>query len=417
MERDMKIPAENKTPVLILSAHAIALGIVRALSSRNIPLYLVSYDKMDMAHKSKYIKGHYVLPHPEHHAEAFVDGLKKIGTSIGKAIVFPADDPTLVTLAKHVNELSSYFILPTPDWSVVEKVISKDLTYSIAERIGIPVPRTVRVNNNEPFPADLLKNFKFPFLVKPAQSHLYVEAFHRKMDVIDNSEDLEQRLGECRKMNIDVTVQEIIDGGFSQGFNFNSLFYDGRIKLGFTASKVRMTENGYGIPSVVKSREMVAELWEYSERLLQALDYQGYSCIEYKYDASQQTYKLLEINGRYNRSSLLGMRSGVNFPLIEYDYLTNGQDFGQQEYQHDVYYIDEFRDLQTCFRNILTGKQNIFSFLKPYCSKHVKAVFSIKDPKPFLKRLRDGMMLIAQSGKPICFKQQETRQQNGYSHI
>jgi predicted ATP-grasp superfamily ATP-dependent carboligase len=172
------------------------------------------------------------------------------------------------------------------------------------------------------------------------------------------------------------------------------LFYNGKIKQGFTAYKIRMTENDYGIPVVVRSREMIKELWDYSEKLLAEIGYEGYSCIEYKFDKRDNKYKLLEVNGRYNRSSLLSVKTGINFPWIQYNYLVNGIDFEHCDYQKNNYYVDEFKDIQVNLKSILTGKQSIIKFLKPYLSKNVFAIFSIKDPYPFIKHALDAFKLL-----------------------
>jgi predicted ATP-grasp superfamily ATP-dependent carboligase len=222
------------------------------------------------------------------------------------------------------------------------------------------------------------------------------------MAVVNNREELELQFNECRKVKVDVTVQEIIPGDVSMGFNFNSLFYDGKIRQGFTASKVRMTADGYGIPVVVKSREMIDALRENSEKLLTAIGYEGYSCIEYKLDQRDGIYKLLEVNGRYNRSSLLSVKLGVNFPWMEYNRLVNGTEITSQSYRKGVYYIDEFKDVQINIRSLLHGKQNVFSFLRPYFSRRVFAVFSYKDPGPFLKHAADGIRLFVRAGRRRC---------------
>ena len=165
---------------MVLSAHAIALGVVRSLGPKGIPLYLVSYDKKDMAYKSKYVRECYYLPHPERNSNDFVNGLIKIGEKIGKAVIFPADDPTLVTLSKNLDVLRSGFIIPTPDWSIIKKIINKDSTYSIAESLGIPIPKTLLLDNSSNMSSDHLRKFKFPCLIKPVQSHTYYEVFRKK---------------------------------------------------------------------------------------------------------------------------------------------------------------------------------------------------------------------------------------------
>lgn len=387
----------NNPPVLVLSGHTIALGVVRSFAPYGVPIYLVSYDKKDMAQKSRYLKKTFYLPHPEKSDEKFIAGLIEIGKEIGKSIIFAADDPTLVTLSKNLDTLKNYFIVPTPDWSIIKKVINKNETYTIAEKIGVPVPKTVLLDNSSLSIQEIIEDFKFPCLVKPVQSHTYYDVFNSKMAVVNNVEEFMSEFDVCRKHNIDVTVQEIIVGETCQGLNFNSLFYNGKIKQGFTAYKIRMTDNDYGIPVVVRSKAMIKELWAYSEKILNAIGYEGYSCIEYKFDKRDGIYKLLEVNGRYNRSSLLSVRTGINFPWIQYNYLIHNKDFEHQDYKKNYYYVDEFKDIQVNIKNVLTGKINLIGFIKPYISKNVYAIFSFKDLKPFFKHIFDARKLISNS--------------------
>lgn len=384
----------NNLPVLILSGHAIALGVIRSLGSKGVPVYVVSYDTKDMAYKSKFIQQHFVLPHPEKNAEEFIAGLLRIHDKIGKALVFPADDPTLVTLSKNIDLLKAKFIIASQDWSIISKVINKDMTYAVAEKVGVPFPKTLSLDETITITEDLIKEFRFPCLVKPVQSHIYFDIFKSKMAIVNNIEELKNQFEQCKKYSLDVTLQEIIEGDITQGLNFNSLIYNGKIKQGFTAYKVRMTDNGYGIPVIVRSREMIKELWDYSEKLLSEMGYEGYSNVEFKYDKRDGLYKLLEVNGRYNRSSLLSAESGINFPWIQYNYIINGIDFKQNDYEKGFYYVDEFKDFQENIKRLLSGKENLLRFLKPYFSKKVFAIFYSRDMKPFYKHFADGLKLL-----------------------
>ncbi|NCD32807.1 MAG: hypothetical protein EOL87_05235 [Spartobacteria bacterium] len=388
-----KMMREGVVPVLILSAHTIALGMARALGPKGVSIYLASYDDKDMAQKSKYVSDCFPLAHPEQHAADFIDGLLDIGRNIGRAVLFAADDPTLTTVTKHAAKLREAFIVPTPDWSVMQKVINKDLTYAVAQQEGVPFPRTTRLDISSPLSQSLVDEFSFPCLIKPVQSHSYYEIFKTKMRVVNDMQQLLEGFDLCRKHRIDVTVQEIIPGDDTHGYNFNSLFYGGKVQQGFAAGKVRMTDHGYGIPSVVRSRSMIDALWSSSEKLLNAIGYEGYSCIEYKYDERDGLYKLLDVNGRYNRSSLLSVKVGINFPWIEYNHLVHGIHVVPQDWHEGVYYIDMFKDIQENIGHVLHGRLSLFSFLRPYFSKHVFAVFSFRDPAPFIKHAGDGLML------------------------
>jgi hypothetical protein len=85
--------------------------------------------------------------------------------------------------------------------------------------------------------------------------------------------------------------------------------------------------------------------------------------------------------------------------LIQYKYITGGGDIVHKEYKPNIYYIDEFKDWQINIKSLLQGRQNVFSFLRPYFSRHVFAVFSLNDPGPFLKHAGDGLKLLTRRGE------------------
>ena len=93
------------------------------------------------------------------------------------------------------------------------------------------------------------------------------------------------------------------------------------------------------------------------------------------------------------------MKSGINFPWIQYNYLINNQNIIYKEYKNNIYYVDEFKDLQVNVKKILSGKQNLFSFLKPYFSEHIFAIWSIIDIKPFTRHILDGFKVLFSTKK------------------
>ena len=289
--------------------------------------------------------------------------------------------------------LGNSFGISVPDWDLTEKLIIKKLTYQCAEELKVPYPVTLFPQYVEEVKvySDIVK---YPCIVKPYQSHKYYDYYNRKMTIVNNSGELLKHTEDAMMNGIDVMIQEMIPGDDTQGINFNSFSVNGQISQMFFARKVRLSHSGFGIPLVVKSIPRIPEVEEYAEKLLSSLNFTGFSCVEFKYDYRDNKYKLMEINGRNNRSGLLALKAGINFPLLEYNYLTSGAITPTVKYKSGIYWIQEFRDLESMPVKIFKENYGLLNFFRPYYNRHVFAIFSIKDLAPFKKRLMDAFNLI-----------------------
>ena len=377
-------------PAVILSAHLMGYGIIRALGRMNVPLIAVCYQKKDMGYVSKYVDKRVFSPHPEFDEEGFCQCLQELGKETGRSVLFPADDATLAAVSKKINILEKLFIPGFSSRDVAHKFLVKKYTYKIAEETGVEYPKTYySAETNHFHNLDL----KFPVLVKPCQSHEYVSAFNKKMTVVNDYPHLEEACRISENQNIEVMIQEIVTGKESNGINYNSLMINGEIVSDFTAEKIRYTPCCYGVPCSTVSIEPVPGIKEASEKVLRAMGFEGYSCIEYKRDDRDGKYKLLEINGRFNRSIMHTVGAGINFPWLYYSYLTTGAlpEFSNA-YKKKFYWIDESHDPFICIKN--SGKFLFGNITAPYLGKKVFAIFEPGDLKPFFKRITDGISCV-----------------------
>ena len=79
----------------------------------------------------------------------------------------------------------------------------------------------------------------------------------------------------------------------------------------------------FGSPRVAIS-ERIPDVVEPGRRILAAMEFRGFACIEFKLDRRDGVYKLMDVNGRHNLSGMLAVRSGLNFPLRQYRHLAEG---------------------------------------------------------------------------------------------
>lgn len=384
-------------PAYVLSAHNTGLGVIRALGRHGIPMVAVTYESHDMGAVSRYVRHRLETPHPERAEAAFLAALETAGAQHGRGLLIPADDATLTAISRNKARLSERFIVACTEWNVTRLYLDKSRTYEAAAAAGLPVPRTR-------FPRDASdvlacgREIGFPCLVKPCFSHRYAERFHRKMVMVRDTDALQSAWERAAEAGEAVMVQEYIPGPDSYGINYNAYVHGGRVLAEFTARKVRMAPTEFGVPAVVVSERM-DDVPSLGRRVLEIIGFDGYACTEFKWDARDRTFKLMEVNGRHNRSALLAVRGGLNMPLIEYQHRVEGREPTSTAYHEGVYWIDEFRDLFSAVSGMRRTGASPAAFLRPYIRPHVFAVFDRTDPRPFLKRAWDLVRMAFQPRK------------------
>ena len=137
--------------------------------------------------------------------------------------------------------------------------------------------------------------------------------------------------------------------------------------------------------------------------ILAAMHFSGFSNAEFKQDERDGVYRLLEVNGRHNLSSLLAVRCGINFPWLHYHHLIDGVLPAPQPFRTGVYWTDLLRDMA---RNIGCYAQERYppaDYARPYLGPHVDAILDWHDPMPFVKRCSDlaGMAASAVAGRTL----------------
>ncbi|NOZ81325.1 MAG: hypothetical protein GXP63_06670 [DPANN group archaeon] len=380
-------------PAFILSSHTIGLGVIRALGSKNVPVKVFYYDKRDMGYVSRYAEERIFTPHPETDEEGFIGLLIDHSRRFGRGLLVPADDSTLLVVSRHKELLQRHFIVASTGWDVTEKFINKKYTYALAERIGVPSPKTI-------VPSCLMdvkeygRDIEYPCVVKPCISHRFYSLFGEKLVRVENFGEMLSAYKLAEEAGLEVMLQEYIPGDDPHSVNYNSYFWNGEPLVEFTANKLRQSPAGFGVPSVVVNRD-IPEIVGTGRKVLKAMGFYGYSCTEFKKDARDGVYKLMEVNGRYNRSILLSLKCGINFPWIQYRHLVRNElpagplGTGGKDATEEVCWIDEFRDVFQGLGSSGIGRRSPAQFVKPYLKPHVFATFSRKDIKPFVKRCAD----------------------------
>jgi len=371
-------------PAIVLSTHTMGLGVIRGLGIMGVPIVAVHYDDRDTGYVSKYVKERMSAPHPERSEGQFVDLLIERSSRFGGSLLIPTSDATLATVSRHRRLLERYYTVACTEWEITEQFIDKKRTYALAAAVGVPVPKTVVPRSVEDVER-YSQIIQYPCLVKPSQSHRYYQMFKTKLVRVESPDQMLRAYRQARDVGLEVMLQDLIPGGDSDGVNYNSYFWNGEPLVEFTAQQLRNGPPEFGSPRVVVSKN-IPEVIEPGRKILKAMGFYGYSCIEFKKDARDGVYKLMEVNGRHNLSSLLAVHCGINFPWIHYKHLMQGELPSTCSYRTGIYWIDLVRDIGYSIASHKKERYSLSQYIQPYLRSHVFAILDPRDPKPFVKR-------------------------------
>lgn len=282
-----------------------SLGIVRSLGKSNINPYILSFKKGSLCSYSKYANEE-VLINQDYSKEELISRLLKYKI----VLIMIVGTDSFMKLVPWKKDLINYNIdIITVDEVTQNIAFSKKETYALAEKIGIPIPKTF-------YPQELseLETMKtkitFPCVIKG----LY-EVGGNIVDYAYTEDELKDKyLNICRKYNITEydglpMLQEYITG---KGCAFFAVYNNG--KCGLTFQHIRIREYPVtGGASVCAESYKNKMLEEYGKMILDNLKWHGVAMIEFKLNEKDIPI-LMEINPKFWGSTDLALEAGVNFP-------------------------------------------------------------------------------------------------------
>ncbi|MFX0134314.1 MAG: ATP-grasp domain-containing protein [Candidatus Hodarchaeota archaeon] len=371
----------NKRPgAIITGGDHQGLGVFRSLAKRNIPIILLDNDHC-IGRFSRYKKLFFYSPPPSEH-EAYFDFLIQLSKkeNLKNWVIFPNSDEIAYILSKNKAILNQYYKIPTPDWEVVKYIYVKKNTYQLAQKNGIPIPKTF-------FPIDLNEllslDINYPVVLKPSiRDHFYnkikIKAFkaNNKTEVQDSYLKLTQYIPPE-----EVLVQEFIPGGPNQLYSFCPFFKNGKALFGISARRARQHPMDFGHASTFAEIVDIPILKQISEKFLNLINYYGLAEVEFMLDPSDNQFKLIEINPRIWGWHTLAIAAGVDLPYIQFLDMTN-QALMSQPTVRPMKWVRLITDVPTVAIGLLNGRIKLKEYIQSMKGEKEFAVFSIKDPLP-----------------------------------
>jgi predicted ATP-grasp superfamily ATP-dependent carboligase len=271
---------------------------------------------------TRHAREHAVLPGVSADVDRFVAELTAWLQARGADVVLTSTDGGVAALSharERIERTSAVGLASSAALSVAQ---SKSKTLARASALGVPVPRSVRVER----PDDVLpavQEVGMPCVIKPDRSWTGRRTRNERVRSVFVGDMKTARRAADRLLLPDATalVQEFAPGSRGAIMLFRSA---GRVCARFAMS-VSRTWPPLGGNSVMRTSVRLPEdCLHHAERLVNDVGLDGYSEIEFRRDIDGRPL-LMEINPRFSQSVELALRSGVDFAGMQVEWARGGR--------------------------------------------------------------------------------------------
>jgi predicted ATP-grasp superfamily ATP-dependent carboligase len=374
----------------------VGVSVGRSLARRGLKVAIVSVSSFGPALHSKFFYKKFVVPSPAESISAYCERILKILEEGRYEVIFPLSDLHLIPILSQWIKFEKYAKIASPPPSVVDLTLDKWKTLEIAKKSEIPIPASF-IWQDEDGLREISRKLNYPVIIKPRRSYQlkkdrlvqtgYLTFANSPEELIQKGASLKESL-----------VQELVQG---DGYGFFALLKDGKVRAKFAHHRlheVRVT----GGASSLRESTVNRKVESLGTHLLETMNWDGVAMVEFKHDQSTDQYRLMEVNGRFWGSLQLAIFSGVDFPALYYQMLSQGDIPPQPRYKTDVlcrwmpgevsYLLDALNLIRKSEekRLVLNRKAgNRFEVLKDFIllffDKRVKYdLFTCSDPLPSL---------------------------------
>lgn len=355
------------------------LGVMRSLGRAGVPMYTVC-DTQDFIALSRWYRE--LQPAGSAHVSPMQLAKFLQALPLSRGVLMPCTDDWVRAVSELPPALLARFPCSMPNRETVAKFLDKWEFAQLLQASDIPHPQTFLLRSREELeslPPDQLRER----ILKPLSS----VDFGRKHGVKGYlASNREEALHFGHKVEFPIMLQEYIPGPPNAGY-FVDGFADryGHIRARFARRRLRMYPPNLGNSSLMLSVSLgdVAAAVESLDRLLYLTSYRGIFSAEFKFDARDQLFKILEINARPWWYVEFAARCGVDVCGMAYQDAIRQPFSSSSDYKvgrRCVFLIQDYRGRRA---SPPQGRSGFWSWIRSWLGAH-DALFSWDDPRPAL---------------------------------
>ncbi len=294
-------------------------------------------------------------------------------------MLIPIGMHSIEPVAKRLTDFSARTGVVLPNWPVVEAADNTRTLLILAQRLGIPIPRTVAVPDYPSIEA-LASDVTYPAIVK-----LGVEAAlppGERYRIVHQPGELVAAVDRMRHITTTPVIQEIVTG---DGIGFEALYdFDSRMVASFCHRRLREYPITGG-PSTFCESIHAPDAMRYGQQLLDHLGWIGLAMVEFKMDRARGIPILMEINPRPWGSMQLPIRGGVEFPWLTFQLGRDGTLPAQPDYADGTrlrFLINDLQAAAATWRAAPSVRERLAVAASVLDPRVKEGVLSLRDPRP-----------------------------------
>lgn len=372
----------DRIPVLLLGRGITALGVLRELVPWGVDTYGIS-PKSDFASRSRWYQ-----PLPDRVGETAApttESLERLldESKLESAVIMPCSDHW-VSAASGISEACrKRFFTSLPSREAAERLQDKGTFAELLRSLSVHHPETRFLER-----ADELRGLRYgeshEWFLKPRDSQKFFGVFGKKAFRVGSEADAIQRFETIREAGLEVILQEYIPGGFDAHY-FIDGFRDrhGKISALFARRRMRIYPPDFGNSTAMVTVPLseVAPAAEGLAKILAETGYRGIFSAEFKQDARDGHFKILEINTRPWWFVNFASRCGVSVCRMAYLDALDQPVPEVKEYPVGELCIHPYYDWHAALPLIHEGRLSWTKWISEFL-KAQQPIFSWSDPVP-----------------------------------
>ncbi len=367
---------------VVIGGHINGLGIIRSLAARKIPTGVILTKPYDLAQHSRHVSGFERAFEITEKPDQLLEALDRRSSQWRGWALFPVNDEALAALAQNRHQLELIHQVIAPPNETLDYFLDKKRMLDEAESVGMQTPLcygpAVQATADRP-------DLRFPVIVKPIAGYRFVERFDRKVFVAANRAELKHAILRVEQEAVPCLVFDIIPGADSLIYCY-CVYMDaeGNPVADITVRKVRQSPPFFGVSRVAEITANNQQLKDLTIAFLRRIGFRGIAVSEFKQDPRDGSFRLMEINGRSVMYNSLLRQAGMDLAALAWSDFVDRRAEGVRTHHWPGAWVHLHADL---LYSILKGRSEslrLKDFLSPYRRPIVEAVWSFRDPLPFL---------------------------------
>lgn len=366
-------------PAIVLGTGMTPLGVLRILRRAGIPSYLAQPGD-SLLRRSRWYRP---LPdrdllREDEPVESWLERLP-----FERAVLMPCSDRWITRIAELPPQFRNRFPASVSEPQVLRHLVDKGTFARSVKEFGIPHPYSKTLDSHDDL-IDIPDRVFDAAILKPRNSQSFQEKFGTKAFHVRGREEVAERLHAIRAAGLDAIVQEYIPGPASHHY-FVDGFVDrhGRMRGLLARQRLRMYPADFGNSTSLISVApgAAAQAVESIQKLLTNIGYRGIFSAEFKRDARDGIFKIIEVNARPWWFVDFTARCGVDVCSMAY-----GDALGQDVPVVDTYQVGRrlvypYTDFFACMAMRRRGELSLWSWFRSWFGA-TQPVFQWADPLP-----------------------------------